>query len=163
MTQTRILLAGALITLLFINALIINKEIDLANSIEVKIPLAPVDPRSLMQGDYMRLHYKIDRSIVGEHKEGQLIVTLDSDGFAKKFELYNNEILENNQHLLNFSAKKYRDLHIASESFLFEEDRGDYYAKATHAILNLTPSGTTLLKDLYVPLKHIKKEALKDN
>ena len=162
MKLSTIFLSGSVFIVLLLNINIINKEINIAKSIEIKIALAPVDPRSLIQGDYMRLAYKIPPKLVDKTSQGQLKISIDSDGFVTDYALYHNEALEKDQHLLQFKRKKGDNIHIGSESFLFQEGKAKHYAKATHAIFYLTPSGETILKDLYVPLKRVKKVA-KDN
>lgn len=53
-------LAGAaLLTLLVANFGIWQKERLIAHGEKLFVPLAPVDPRSLMQGDYMRLNFQL--------------------------------------------------------------------------------------------------------
>jgi uncharacterized membrane-anchored protein len=51
--------AGAVFTLAVANFSIWQKETLIANGQKVFVALAPVDPRSLMQGDFMRLNYSI--------------------------------------------------------------------------------------------------------
>lgn len=51
------ILGGALLTLLVANGAIWQKEHLIAYGTKVFLPLAPVDPRSLLQGDYMRLNF----------------------------------------------------------------------------------------------------------
>lgn len=53
------LLAGLVLMLAVANTLIIQKEQILAHGERVVLELAPVDPRSLMQGDYMALRFEV--------------------------------------------------------------------------------------------------------
>ena len=56
---SRILIIANLILLLgYFNWSVYQKEQTLKEGQLVLLQLAPVDPRSLMQGDYMRLNYK---------------------------------------------------------------------------------------------------------
>ena len=56
---SRILIIANLILLLgYFNWSVYQKEQTLKDGQLVLLQLAPVDPRSLMQGDYMRLNYK---------------------------------------------------------------------------------------------------------
>lgn len=145
---------------LLLNTLIFLKERAIAHSVEIKIALKPIDPRSLIQGDYMHLAYKIPLQVTKKEMKGQLKITIDSDGFVKDYALYYNEALKKNQYLLNFTRKKNRSLHIGSETFLFQEGKADYFAKATHALFYLSPSGETILKELYIPHNKNKKDNL---
>jgi uncharacterized membrane-anchored protein len=56
-------LAAAVVILAVINVSILQKERHLADGRVVYLELAPVDPRSLMQGDYMTLNFAIQDQI----------------------------------------------------------------------------------------------------
>jgi uncharacterized membrane-anchored protein len=61
---TRVLaVAGAALVLGAANYAIAGKESVIRNGETVYLELAPVDPRSLMQGDYMALRYAIDNEL----------------------------------------------------------------------------------------------------
>ena len=56
----RLLIAGAaLLVLLGVNVSIVAKERIKSNGDKIYLQLAPVDPRSLMQGDYMALRFEL--------------------------------------------------------------------------------------------------------
>lgn len=57
--RSKLSLAGLLLVLLAVNLMVLNKESSLAQGRTVFLELAPVDPRSLMQGDYMVLRYAL--------------------------------------------------------------------------------------------------------
>ena len=60
MSATRILIAiGALLVLGAVNFSILGKERIKRNGDVIYLDLAPVDPRSLMQGDYMTLRFRL--------------------------------------------------------------------------------------------------------
>ncbi len=64
MSTTRILLvAGALLVLGAVNYSIAGKERIKRNGEVIFLDLAPVDPRSLMQGDYMTLRFRLATDI----------------------------------------------------------------------------------------------------
>jgi uncharacterized membrane-anchored protein len=64
----RLLIAGAaLLVLLAVNASIVAKERIKADGQTIYLALAPVDPRSLMQGDYMALRFELASHIPPEH------------------------------------------------------------------------------------------------
>ena len=54
-----ILVLGAFIVLALVNLQIFGKEAIIRDGRTVLLRLAPVDPRSLIQGDYMALRYGI--------------------------------------------------------------------------------------------------------
>jgi uncharacterized membrane-anchored protein len=66
MNSTRVLLAiGAVLVLCAVNLSILGKENIKRNGEIVYLDLAPVDPRSLMQGDYMTLRFRLAQEIQG--------------------------------------------------------------------------------------------------
>jgi len=162
MNLVKILIVGGLFILITLNSLILNKEKEIAKSQEIKVALSPVDPRSLIQGDYMRLRYKVpSQNYIKDINKGKFLITIDDKGFVLDYQLYKDQMIKKNQALLNFRRKKWGNIFIGSESYLFEEGKADYYAKATHAIFYLSPTGSTILKGLYIPPKN--PEQIKDN
>ena len=81
-----IILINLIILLCLFNNSILKKEELLSNGQLVLLELAPVDPRSLMQGDYMRLRYAISGNINSDSisKRGFCVVKLEENGIAKK-------------------------------------------------------------------------------
>jgi uncharacterized membrane-anchored protein len=81
--ERTLLLVAALLVLGLINHAIWQKEQLLANGDIVRLKLAPVDPRSLMQGDYMRLDFEVARAVRNNPKDdGLLVVALDASRVA---------------------------------------------------------------------------------
>ena len=58
-----IILLNLVFLLIYFNHSIARKEALLKDGQLVLLELAPVDPRSLMQGDYMALRYKISENM----------------------------------------------------------------------------------------------------
>jgi uncharacterized membrane-anchored protein len=82
------LVLGLACTLLVANVGIAQKEHTIAQGRKVFVPLAPVDPRSLMQGDYMRLNFQLppERAAYSELAWGQrphAVGTLDERGVVQ--------------------------------------------------------------------------------
>ena len=134
--------------------LIVQKETLLSTGRVVLLPLAPVDPRSLMQGDYMDLRYRVANDYtdaVGGETEpaerGTLIVRLDEHGVATFSRLDTGGPLEPAEQRL-----KYRNSHgsarFGAESYFFEEGRADYYATAKFGELRVSERGDALLAGL---------------
>ncbi len=66
---TRVLtLLGVVLVLGGVNASILQKERVIRSGRTIYLELAPVDPRSLMQGDYMALGFRLARSIGSWHE-----------------------------------------------------------------------------------------------
>lgn len=70
--------------LLFVNYGIYGKEMLIRNGDPVLLKLAPVDPRSLIQGDYMDLRYDIAVGLEDDDipRRGKLVIQLDRNGVA---------------------------------------------------------------------------------
>jgi len=81
-TQLRVLLAVAVVLVLgAVNASIVAKERIKTQGERIFLALAPVDPRSLMQGDYMALRFEIANNISVE-AEGSAPLFVDERGIA---------------------------------------------------------------------------------
>ena len=113
MYKTKILFAGAFLVFAVVNTIIWQKETHISTSIEVKVKLQPVDPRSLMQGDYMRIRFSLNKLDLSKlPKKGFLKITLDDENFLKTNTLYKNEKLK----ILHFTYFSYRNSFIRSFS-----------------------------------------------
>ena len=85
--QFAALLLGVLI-LCAVNYTIAQREKLLQEGRVVLLELAPVDPRSLMQGDYMALRFQIanvalNRAQNSASEDGYLLTSLDDHGVAQ--------------------------------------------------------------------------------
>ncbi len=117
----------------------------------VLLELAPVDPRSLMQGDYMRLRYAIERvtpvvELQSHQKRGYMVIQPDEDNVAQFVRFYNYEPLKAGEKLLHFNRK--RGLQIMPDSFMFQEGHAEYYEDAKYGVFKFDNSGKHLLVGL---------------
>ena len=81
-TQSRTLLGAAvLLVLVAVNWSIVAKERIKTHGERIYLALAPVDPRSLMQGDYMALRFELANNISTE-SEGSAPLFVDERGIA---------------------------------------------------------------------------------
>jgi uncharacterized membrane-anchored protein len=118
----------------------------------VLLELAPVDPRSLMQGDYMRLRYAIERAIPKEEqknlpKRGYMIIQPDENNVAQFVRFHGSEQLKNQEKLLHFH-KKYNSVRIVPDSFLFQEGHAKYYEDAKYGVFKFDNKGNHVLVGL---------------
>ena len=146
-TRGVILLAGMVLAVL--NYGIYEKEQIKANGETVLLELAPVDPRSLMQGDYMRLRYAIERQapaelIAAQQKRGYMVVRLDENNVGQFARLYQQEELGPDEKRLHFH-KKYNALRIVPDSFLFQEGHRELYEAAKYGVFKFDGSGNHIL------------------
>jgi uncharacterized membrane-anchored protein len=147
------ILFGVLVTILVVaNVLIINKEYVLANGTTMVLELAPRDPRSILQGDYMVLRYRMAGEVARHSKqltdEGQLVVSLGDNNVARFRRIHDsNTALGTNEHLL-FYRKRNGVVKIATDAFFFQEQHGKYYSAARYGELRVTGSGDAVLTGL---------------
>lgn len=145
-----ILFGVAVAILVFINIQIVGKEKLLTTGQIVLLELAPVDPRSLMQGDYMALRYRIARDIEKDKgpRDGNLVVKLDERGVAS-FVGYHvaGQPLGPGEHLLRF-RRRGAGIRLGAESFFFQEGHAKYYSNAKYGELRVDDSGQSVLVGL---------------
>ena len=78
----RLLIAGAaLLVLLGVNVSIVAKERIKSDGQTIYLALAPVDPRSLMQGDYMALRFEL-ASHISTDQSGSVALLVAPNGIA---------------------------------------------------------------------------------
>ncbi|MCP4440702.1 MAG: GDYXXLXY domain-containing protein [Aureispira sp.] len=146
-----VFLVNLAIFMVAINYMIIQKERTISNGTLVLMKLAPVDPRSLMQGDYMDLRYDITRSVYGDSlsSRGYCVVTLDANNVAQfvRFQDHKTPLSEGEVIIKYFSP--YWDVRIGAESFFFEEGTAKVYEQAQYGGLRVDGSGNSLLVSLH--------------
>jgi uncharacterized membrane-anchored protein len=154
-----LILLNLVLVLFFFNKSIFEKETILSNGKLILLKLAPVDPRSLMQGDYMRLNYEISGNIYIDSipKRGYCIVKLDKDGIATRLRLQNNVTpLNQGEYAIRYNAGNWT-INIGAESYFFEEGQSDKYAVAKYGGIKADKKGNNILVGLYdEKLKQIK-------
>ncbi len=150
-TRNLIILLNLFLLLGYINWSVMSKEKTLAEGKLVLLELAPVDPRSLMQGDYMRLNYAISSDIKTDEipKRGFCVVKLDKNNVAHKVRLQSKKTpLNPGEYLINYTAANW-SINIGAESYFFEEGKADKFNKAEYGALKIDNEGHSLLIGLY--------------
>jgi uncharacterized membrane-anchored protein len=147
-----IILINLIILLGLFNNSILQKEELLTDGQLVLLELAPVDPRSLMQGDYMRLRYAISDNINSDSisKRGFCVVKLEENGIAKKVRIQENKTpINNNEFLIEYTSKKWSNINIGAESYFFQEGEAEKYENAKYGGIKVDNQGNSLLIGLY--------------
>lgn len=147
-----IILLNLVFLLLYFNHSIAKKEELLKDGQLVLLELAPVDPRSLMQGDYMALRYKISESIDYDNmpKRGYCVVVLDKDDRANKVRFQKGLTpLDKGEHLIEYTSSDKWNINIGAESFFFQEGQAERYEKAKYGGVKIDKDGNSLLVGLY--------------
>jgi uncharacterized membrane-anchored protein len=145
--RSKLSVAGMLLVLLAVNAMIARKESALARGRTVILELAPVDPRSLMQGDYMALRYALAEKVAqGEKSSGTVYLTLDSRNVATSLSSVEGPGLVP----LQFRRHDGRVL-FDTESYFFQEGQGHFFQGAKYGELKVDEHGTPMLVGLLGP------------
>jgi uncharacterized membrane-anchored protein len=145
-------LAGLALVLGVANYTIWQKEQIRTGGREVLLELAPVDPRSLIQGDYMMLRYSAATFPSREEyglDEGTMVLELDAQGVGRFVRIDDGTPLAPNEVRLRFrTISQWREYGIGAESFFFQEGHAEHYANARYGIVRVDESGDNVLVGL---------------
>jgi len=147
-----IILINLIILLFMFNNSILKKEELLTEGQLILLELAPVDPRSLMQGDFMRLRYAISNSIDYDSisKRGFCVVKLEENGVGKRVRIQEDKTpINENEFLIEYTSKSRRDINIGAESYFFQEGEAKKYEDAKYGGVKVDGHGNSLLIGLY--------------
>jgi uncharacterized membrane-anchored protein len=147
-----IIIVNLLALLAMFNYSIASKEQLLQNGQQVLLELAPVDPRSLMQGDYMQLRYRFMNDIGNIDsipKRGFAVVTLDANKIAS-FVRFQTDVkpLANGEFVVEYNKSRY-SVSIGAESFFFQEGKAAAYDSARYGAIRIDEHGKSILTGLY--------------
>jgi len=134
------------------NWMIAEKEDTIKNGTLVLLDLYPLDPRSLMQGDYMGLRYEMTSSWNREGKiasRGYCIVKRGENHIASyERSQQNNANLAEEEVAIKYYGSS-GTVKIGAESFLFEEGQASVYERAKYGGLRVASNGSAVLVGLY--------------
>ncbi|MER2604351.1 MAG: GDYXXLXY domain-containing protein [Siculibacillus sp.] len=116
----------------------------------VLVETAPVDPRSLIQGDYMRLAWAMERAAeIDEPGVHTIVIGLDERRVASFRRRADGAPLEADERLFQVRGGSSRGgFVIEPHSFLFQEGRADDFAGAKYGVFRVARSGRHLLTGL---------------
>lgn len=165
-TRQLALLLSGLAILAGINATVWRYEHAMSSGEVVLLRLAPVDPRSLMQGDYMRLNYEIARELTSRDARATqnkgsdpLVIRLDAHQVATLVADGKPDRLASDERLLQVHQSE-RQWQIGPDAYFFEEGTGEQYEAARYGEFRLQADGKTLLVGLrdeaYQPIGQIR-------
>ena len=138
--------------LVMINIQIANKQDILENGQTLLLKLAPRDPRSLLQGDYMALRYTMTDAVAqaaraAQISDGRIVVELAPNNEAGFVALYQGQALAQGQHVLRF-RRRGESVRLASDAYFFEEGQWQTYADARYGELRVDSHGDAVLVGL---------------
>ncbi len=156
MTRRLLVAAGLVLALGVPNALVVNKERLLSSGTTMLLELAPVDPRSLIEGDYMRLDYRlaraawrvVDADSAEAANDGHLVVTVDERGVAELVRLHEpGAPLAPGEHLLRYRRRGDR-MRVGTDAYYFQEGLADLFSHARYGEVRVSAGGETVLVGL---------------
>lgn len=143
------MLSAAALILAILNFQIWQKERILKDGTIMLLQLAPKDPRSFLQGDYMALRYamanKVARAAEAHGRtDGAVVVRLDANQVAVFKSLYSGETLKADEFLLQF-RKRGDTVRLGSDAFFFEEGEDETFAVARFGEVSVDKDGSAVL------------------
>ena len=156
-------IATLLVCIALVNWSIFQKEHQLSDGTAVYLRLAPVDPRSLMQGDFMALRFEIANEINAairqttdttnvdfdqSARDGKVLVALDENRVGEFVGLYTGQAMESNYVLLQFRVR-HGTVKFATNAFFFQEGQAEIYESAAYGLFRVADDGHVLLASLH--------------
>jgi uncharacterized membrane-anchored protein len=145
-----VLLCGALV-LVCANTAIWQKEGLIVDGATVYVRLAPVDPRSLMQGDYMRLNFALPGNppaVPGTM--AQVVARLDAHRVADILRFHDGGPLGPGEFLMNVTVKNQRWI-LATDAWYFKEGEAARWSGAAYGEFRVDRDGSAVLVGLRGP------------
>ena len=135
---------------------VFQKERQLRQGVQVLLELAPVDPRSLMQGDYMALRYglattlseHLEKSEIHRNMDGVMILTVDQEGVGTFVRFDDARTpLKTDEVRVRYKGRK-GTIRLGAESFFFQEGSAATFEQARYGELRVASDGTSILVGL---------------
>jgi uncharacterized membrane-anchored protein len=145
---------GLLAPLAVANVGIWQKQQLIAQGQPVFVALAPADPRSLMQGDFMRLNFRLpsdlrwntqDRPLTGARPK--VLARRDARGVAEVAGLYQGQALAEGEVVLELTPKDGAWV-LVTDAWYFKEGEAERWQQARFGEFRVLPSGQALLVGL---------------
>jgi len=133
-----------------VNVNIYHKEQILAEGRTVLLKLAPIDPRSIMQGDYMRLSFALENQVIAELdkvSQGLFVAQLDAFNVGTYSHLYNGQGVSESQVKMQYRVR-HNKLQLATHAFFFQEGSASEFEAAVYAEFRVADNGELLLNAL---------------
>ena len=141
------------LVLAVVNTAIWQTEDIIASGQPVLVELAPVDPRSLMQGDYLRLAFRmpdmapLDTTEMIGAARPHIVAHRDAHGVASLLRVHQNDALGSDEFLIELTPKDGRWI-LVCDAWFFREGESAHWAKAKYGEFRVTPDGRALLVGL---------------
>ncbi len=158
--RTLAILGGLALVLVVANGGIWQREKLLATGKVVILELAPVDPRSLMQGDYMALNFaagrevtrlrlggdrKDDDSVMGFEPDGYVMLTVDARGVGQPVRIQPDAQPHADAEVPLRYRVRDNSVRIVTNAYFFPEGQAERYQVAKFGELRVAENGEALL------------------
>jgi uncharacterized membrane-anchored protein len=127
-----------------------QKEHLIARGQPLYVELAPVDPRSLMQGDYMQLNFNLPADLQGRLdglvtlERPQVVARRDARGVATLQRIDDGRPLADGELRIELTPKDGRWI-LVSDAWFFREGEAERWAAAKYGEFRVSPDGKALL------------------
>lgn len=151
--RTWIALIAGFVVLATANYAIYNREQLLTDGRVVLLELAPVDPRSLMQGDYMALRFQVADNALGRWKakedlrDGNIVLKLDAQGVGSFARFDDDSMLGPDEVRMRYRIRNER-AKFATNAFFFQEGDAQLYETARYGEFRVATHGDAILTGL---------------
>lgn len=158
--RTVVAVAALIVVLALVNRAILEKEAHIENGREVFLELAPVDPRSLMQGDYMALRFEVANELRRslptltrdrhwwrkvDAKDGWVILEIDDNGVGR-FAGVSDTASEASDSQINMAFRvRSGTIKFATNAWFFQEGTAEVYEPARYGRFRINEAGEPLL------------------
>jgi uncharacterized membrane-anchored protein len=138
---------------------VMKKEQVISSGQKIYIPLAPRDPRSLMQGDFMALNFDFPREVQQTLNDNEdtrnlqsasVVAKLDARGVATVLRVADvpARITRLDEEILLPILRKNREWTLVTDAFFFPEGKGEPFKRAKFGEFRVLPDGRALLVGL---------------
>lgn len=147
-----ITIAAGLVILVLVNYSIYSRERLMTEGGVVLLQLVPVDPRSLMQGDYMALRFQAANDLRSRSPDplphsGQMVLVLDERRVGSFARIDDGRPLAANEARMCYRLRN-GQIKFATNAFFFQEGTANLYEKARYGEFRLGGSGESILTGL---------------
>ena len=150
-TPRAAILASGVLVLVVANVGIWQKEDVIRNGQPIYVALAPVDPRSLMQGDYMRLNFSLPtpdaQTGLLRAQRPQVVMRRDARGVATAVRLDKGGTLAPDELRIELTPQDGRWM-LVTDAWFFTEGEAARWAPARFGEFRVNASGQALLVGL---------------
>jgi uncharacterized membrane-anchored protein len=148
------LVLTAVLVLAVANVGIWQKENVIQKGKPVFVELVPVDPRSLMQGDFMALRFALPRAVIDDpvaaSSNPMAVARTDARGIATLLRIDDGGSLAADEFRIQL-VTKHRGWTIATDAWYFKEGESARWGRAKYGEFRIDGNGTALLVGLRGP------------